>query len=169
MAELKDPDPFVLEDVRIIFRNFAGEPDKFNPPGNRNFKVALSEDAEEILKANGWAITYLRPLVEGDPPQPIIKVRARFDKGRPPKVVMLSARGKTELDESTVGLLDYAEILRADMVITPYRWTVGENTGITAYLKTLFVTIREDPLEMKYGDVPDAAQEPDTEGDNPPF
>jgi hypothetical protein len=35
--------------------------------------------------------------------------------------------------------------------VRPYAWDVNGKTGVKAYLKTLFVTIDEDALELKYG------------------
>jgi hypothetical protein len=54
------------------------------------------------------------------------------------------------LDENSIETLDWAEIEKADLIVTPYAWTVGAKSGIKAYLKSLYVTVVEDELELKY-------------------
>ena len=60
---------------------------------------------------------------------------------------------KTELTEDTCALLDHADLVMVDLIIRPYTWSVQDNTGIKAYLKTGFFTIEEDVLELKYAEI----------------
>lgn len=143
----------LLENARILFRHFSGEKDDFHAPGQRDFSVALPNEVGEEMEKNGWNIKWLEPREEGDLPQAILKVKVNFS-GRPPEINLVTSRNKTRLDEHTVGILDYADILNADMFITPYDWTVNGRSGRTAYLSKLFVTIREDELDRKYADIP---------------
>lgn len=148
--------PVIIEDVRLLFRNFSGAEGKFNPEGRRTFNIILDDKTAEAMVADGWNVKYLQPREEGDEPQATLQVRVNYKGPRPPKIVLVTSRGKTQLTEDTVNLLDWAEILKADLNIRPYEWAVGDKTGITAYVNSLFVTIREDALEMKYADLPDA-------------
>jgi hypothetical protein len=148
----------LLEGRRIIFRNFSGAEGRFNAKGNRNFNVLLEDDEALAMINDGWNVKYLQPREEGDQPQPRLEVTVKFDKGRPPRIVLITSRGKTTLDESMVDLLDWAEIENSDMILRPYKWEVNGRTGVKAYLKALYVTIREDELEKKYMDVPDTGQ-----------
>lgn len=143
----------LLENARVMFRHFSGEKDDFHAPGQRDFSVALPNEVGEEMEKNGWNIKWLEPREEGDLPQAILKVKVNFS-GRPPEINLVTSRNKTRLDEHTVGILDYADILNADMFITPYDWTVNGRSGRTAYLSKLFVTIREDELDRKYADIP---------------
>lgn len=146
----------LIEDCRLLFRNFAGEKQQFNAAGDRNFCIALPTDLASSMEKDGWNVKYLRPREEGDEPQAYIKVKVNFS-GRPPKVVMVTSRNKTTLDEHTAGLLDYADILTADVILNPYDWVLDSGaTGRTAYLQSIFVTIRESELDRKYQDIPDA-------------
>jgi hypothetical protein len=68
---------------------------------------------------------------------------------------MITSRGRTTLDEETCGLLDWAEMSNVDVILNPFDWEVNGKKGRKAYLKTLFVHILEDELELKYADVPE--------------
>ena len=54
--------------------------------------------------------------------------------------------------DRTIDSLDYVEILNVDLTITPYVWEANGNSGVKAYLGTMYVTIAEDPLDAKYAD-----------------
>jgi len=68
---------------------------------------------------------------------------------------MITSRGRTTLREDDVELLDWADIRIADLIVRPYEWAVNGKTGIKAYLQSIFVTIDEDALELKYSEVND--------------
>ncbi len=96
----KAVDNIIIENARIIFRNFKGEESKYIPP----------------------------------------------------KVIMITRRAKTQLDEESIGTLDFAEIRNVDLTIRPYNWEVNGKTGVKAYLKTMYVTIEEDEFAEKYAE-----------------
>ena len=148
--------PVVLEEHRILFRNFSGEEGRFNAKGQRNFNVLLDPEEAEAMLKDGWNVKYLQPREEGDLPQARLEVSVHFGRN-PPRIILITSRGKTPLDESMVSLLDWAEIVNVDMIVRPYEWEVSGRTGVKAYLKSIYVTIREDELEKKYYDVPDSA------------
>lgn len=143
----------MLEDARIIFRNFKGEGGQYNREGNRHFNVILPDDVGKQMLKDGWNVRTLKARNEEDQDEMTVEVTVGY-KGRPPRVVMITSRGRTNLDEDTVELLDWADIETADMILRPYEWEVNGKTGIKAYLQSLYVTIREDELERKYADVP---------------
>ena len=139
----------ILENAKIIYRNFSGKITKYNQSGFRTFNVLIPNDIAEELLAEGWNVKYLRPQEEGDPPQAHMEVKIQYDP-LPPKVTLVSGRNQTPMDEDTIGSLDYAEIKSADIVIRPYHWTVKDASGIKAYLKTLWVVLEVDPFAHKY-------------------
>lgn len=139
----------LLEDVRIIFRNFAGREGMYNREGDRNFAVLLPRDVAESMVRDGWNVKLLKAREEGEEDQPYLSVSVSF-KGRPPTIKMLTSRGSNDLDEDSVSVLDDVDIAQVDMIIRPYDWAVSGNTGRKAYLQSLYVTIIEDQLALKY-------------------
>lgn len=142
-------DNIVVENARLIFKNFAGEESKFNRAGNRNFCIILDGDSAEDLRQMGWNVKALRPREDEDEPTYYLQVTVAFGNF-PPKVVMISGKTKTVLDEESIDTLDYAEITNVDLIIRPYHWEVNGKEGIKAYLKTMYVTIEQDVFAGKY-------------------
>jgi hypothetical protein len=160
--------PVLMEGVKIIFRNFKGEEGPYNREGVRNFGVILPSDVAEAMANDGWNVKVLKPSEEEkeaglEQGPPWLPVEAAYDKGKPPKIVMITSRGKTVLDEETVEQLDWVDIAideettlpKVDLIVRPFRW--GPNamgaSGVKAYLKSMFITIEEDELDQKYAEM----------------
>lgn len=144
MAYIKN---IVVEDARIIFRNFSGKTSQYNPIGKRNFALVLTQEEADRFSGEGWNVKHLRPREPGDEPTPYINVNVKFSKENPerdPAIYLVTGRKKTLLNADTVGTLDFAEITNVDLVVSPYRWNMNGREGVTAYLKKMYVTIEED-------------------------
>lgn len=140
----------IMENAKIRFRNFAGRPDEYTREGDRSFALVIEdEDLANKLREDGWNVKMRLPKEEGAEPWYYLKVKVNFN-GVPPKVVEVTSRNRVALNEDTVGILDTAELKSVDVEVSPYHWEVGGRNGITAYLKTLYATIEEDPFAAKY-------------------
>lgn len=140
----------LIENARIAMRNFSGRPGKYNAAGVRSFGVILDYDQGVRLQSEGWKVRWLHND-DVDQDTPFIPVAVSFSN-YPPTIVQITSRGKTYLEEDMVGILDRAEIRQCDILLRPYNWEVRGETGVKAYLKSMYVTIEEDELAAKYAD-----------------
>jgi hypothetical protein len=144
-----------MEGVKIVFRNFSGKEGQYNREGDRNFAVLLNDEVASQMAEDGWNVKWLKPredVEEEESPQAYLQVSVNF-KGRPPRIVMITTRGRTNLDEGSIEMLDWADIINVDLIVRPYAWNVSGKTGIKAYLQSIYVTIEEDELEKKYAEL----------------
>ena len=140
----------IMENVRIIFKNFRGLEQQFNSEGDRNFCVPI-DDMEEVerLSEMGWNIKHTNPKKEGIEPIYYLQVAVSYKKIEP-NIYMVTNDKPVRLSESTVGNLDSADIRSADIIISPYNWEVNGKSGTKAYCKTMYVNIDEDVFAGKY-------------------
>lgn len=142
-----------IESAMIIWKNFSGERDKFNP-GKRGFSVVI-DDAEtaDDLRKEGWNVKE-RPLPEGaDDSEKEWTLPVKLNMNRYTQVWLIVGKHKTLLDEDTVSQLDVVDIVNCDLSIRPYEWEMNGRTGITAYVDSMYVTIRENKFAEKYADL----------------
>jgi hypothetical protein len=147
-----------LENVRLIYRNFAGEERQFNVAGQRNFAIPLDEDLANHLSAIGWNVKKKERVIDGEIETLYhLPVKVKMDGRVPPKIFTItkSKNRRNQLDEETVGMLDWAEYETVDVILRPFNWDVNGKQGVTAYLKTLFMVLHEDELELKYSHIPE--------------
>jgi hypothetical protein len=147
-----------FEGTRIMFRNFAGNEGRYNAKGDRNFVIFLTTEQADALAADGWNVREL-PMREDDTEsQKYLPVAVKyFENGKPPTVVVITSRGRNDLDEDQIDMLDWVEIDNVDLIVRPYQWDVNGKQGVKAYLKSIYVTIREDKLEIKYDGLIDSS------------
>jgi hypothetical protein len=150
-------DPVTLENIRLIWKNFAGEKRLFNDEGKRNFSIPLTEEVALQLREIGWNVKDNAHKI--DPGQPVdyhIPVTVKMDARIPPRVFLIvrSKNIRIPLDGDTISLLDTAELDKVDAVLRPFNWDVQGKQGVSAYLKLMYATLREDPLDLKYAHIP---------------
>lgn len=156
----------ILENCRIMFRNFAGKAGKFNRAGDRNFHVILPTKLAEEMQDDGWNVKWFQPKEPDDEPIAHLMVSLRFDN-YPPRIFLISGKKKTRLDEESIEVLDQAEIENVDLVIRPYNWETADSSGVKAYVDCMYVTIVQDTFADKYRDY--EGDDPFEEDDAPPF
>ena len=144
-------DNLVIEDATLVlpFRNFRGREQKYTREGDRHFTIELSPEQAKHLEELGWNIRYLTSRDEDGEDLPILQVHLKYNY-KAPRVVLITHNSRTELDEETVGELDFLDFSVVDLVIRPYEYDFNGSTGVKAMLKTMFVTVDEDELERKY-------------------
>lgn len=157
-------EPITIKNATIFKSNFSGkEIPPYNPEGRRNFCVFIDDlGIAEDMEKDGWNIRWLEPKEEGGERKAFISVAVSFTN-RPPKIILLSSKGESRLDEETVGMLDWAEKTRVDLTVNPRYWDDNGRQRIKAYLRTLVVEIYEDDLEReideKYENAPSGAMD----------
>lgn len=146
-------DDLVLENTRIIHKNFEGRPGEFNRAGDRSFSAVISPELVDALREEGWTVKELPPRegIDGSESLYYIQTRVNFDSNRPPRVCIVTKNGLVELTPETVKTLDSAEIVKVDCTLHPHKWqNANGKSGVKAYLRNMFVTLREDVLSEKY-------------------
>lgn len=158
-----------FEGAEILFRNFEGREGMFNQPGNRNFCLLLDDETAEQMTKDGWNVKRLKPRDDEPVGAAYVQVAVYFRKF-PPKIVLITSRGRTTLTEDEVDILDWIDIKHIDLVINPREWSTNGASGVKAYLKAMYITQDEDSFERKYASIPEighgpAAIESPTEAD----
>ena len=142
-----------IEGAIVIWKNFSGERDKFNP-GKRGFSVVIDDAVmADELRQEGWNVKE-RPLQEGaDASEQEWTLPVKLNMNRYTQVWLIVGNHKTLLDENTVAQLDVVDFVNCDISIRPYEWEMGGRNGITAYVDSMYVTIRENKFAEKYADL----------------
>lgn len=158
----------MIEDAKLVFRNFTGVEREYNSAGDRNFSVILDPKTAQEMIAEGWRVKQLKARNEDEEGDYHIKVTVNYKKGRPPRCVLLSSRGRSDLGAEEVEVLDVIDVAKADVMINGW-WSDMAGGGYGAFLKSIFVTADEDELELKYAQVPDAGAVPADESEDAPW
>lgn len=152
-SECKDGFKLLVEDAKFMYRpNFSGEVrSRYDKAGDRNFNIII-EDSElaQRLREDGWNVR--TKVFEDEEPINFINVKCKFTGYKDPKVYLVtgSQRRPRLLDEDCIGEVDSADIINMNMTITSYFYNVGDKSGISAYLKTAYITIEEDEWADRY-------------------
>ena len=162
-------DNITIRNAVIINRNFEGRAEKpYNPQGKRNFSVVLDEETANILLNDGWNVKIRESSDPDEPAKGYLSVSVQFDSKVPPRIIQITKRGdrikKTPINEDSAALIDSAEIKDVKLEIRPYNWEIKNkdgsvDTGVRAYLKTMYYELVEDPFAADYDD-PDFAEMP---------
>lgn len=172
-----------IENAKLVFRNFSGAEKEYNRAGDRNFSVVIEDVNQAVeLYNQGWNVQVRgsNPEVKAALkafrtfPEKVdyimtnnlvedsmfhLKVAVRYDKRKPLVELFTKARKKTLLDEDSIGQLDKAIILSADVTINPSRWQTSQGSGVKAYLSTARILIQEDPFAEKWAAFEDGEDE----------
>lgn len=129
----------MIDDARIIWRNFSGKPSQYNHEGDRNFALIIpDQETADAFMNRGWNVRIKPPREEGEPPFMFINVNVKYGGRRDPEVYLYAGPNRVDLNESTVKRLDDVEIDRCNMDIRPYDWQ-GNGEKCSVYLQAIEV------------------------------
>lgn len=137
--------------VKWPFSHFDGREDTFNAEGDHNFTLMLNEELAQKLMADGWSIRTMDGYEEGDPPEYLLKVKISY-KFEPPKIFLIKGQRKIRATQRDLADIRRDTCENLDVIITPSRWVHGQNSGITAYAKELYATVRQSRFSERYQD-----------------
>lgn len=142
----------MIDNARIIYRNFSGIGSKFNREGDKNFSVVIDDQqiADSLIQ-DGWNLKIKPPRDEDDIPFMHLPVKLKFND-RGPNVYLESGKNRIKLDEESISCLDNVDIVNVDLDIRPYDWEVNGKTGRTAYLQSMCVTQEVDRFAKQYAE-----------------
>lgn len=156
---------FRVDDAEIFWPNFSGKPTPFKTDTSitrhRSFNVLLDKASADKLALDGWSVKCKAPDEYHDVERCFIEIIVKYrdrkgEKVKPPKIVIISSKGQTVITEDTIDMVDDLNIKKVDLIARSYNWSVGEKSGISAYLQTMYATLDEDELDAKYANVEDA-------------
>ena len=150
---MRSLDNIIVENARIACRNFDGN--RYKRGGERSFWLVIENpEAANHLQSLGWNVHIKPPREEGDQPFMYIPVAIsyRYDKFAP-KIYKVTSRGKESIYEEDVADIDNWELRDIFIEVRPRFWTDDDgNEKVKAYLKTMYVTIEEDPFAYRFQD-----------------
>lgn len=84
MANPRVNENLVIENARLLFRNFSGRESKYNRAGQRNFCVYIEDaaDAQKLID-DGWNVRVRPPREDGEEPAIIFRWRSALRTFRP--------------------------------------------------------------------------------------
>lgn len=155
-------DELVLHNVRMIYKNFRGEKLQFNEEGRRNFSVLLDNKTAMELQQMGWNPKLIKRTAE-EPEEYRewhLKVNVSYDN-RPPRIFFItkSTMSRNPIDEELVFLVDRGIFDQVDVTLSPYNHKMNGG-GVTAYLRTMYCILHEDPLDLEYAEYQMPGEDP---------
>lgn len=148
-----------LRDVQVKwpFSHFDGRKDTFNEEGDHNFTIVLDPDyARELMEIpNGWNIKEREGREEGDPSEYTLKIKISY-KYEQPAVYLLKGNKRFRASEEDLADIKRSTCEQIDLIASPSRWVQPDRTGVTAYVKEMYVKIRESRFAEEYSSYEDA-------------
>lgn len=147
-----DRDYLRITGARLIFRNFVGEVrSRYDKAGEGNFSVIIPDEktANDLIR-RGWYVRTKPAREEGEEPLRTLKIKVG-GKGKRPNFILVTNGVPNEIDFEDIGMLDKVDVISADIIISPYHWTMDNgDSGITPYLQTIEIEQALDPIMEKY-------------------
>jgi hypothetical protein len=100
----------------------------------------------------GWNPKLIKRTADG--PEELrewhLKVNVSYDN-RPPRIFFIteSTKSRNPIDEDLVFLVDRGVFDRVSVTLSPYNHRMNGG-GVSAYLRTMYCVLHEDPLDLEY-------------------
>ena len=91
----------------------------------------------------------------GDPPEFTLKIKISY-KYEEPAIYFLKGNRRFRATEEDLVDIKRSTCERIDVICSPSRWVQPDRTGVTAYVKEMYVKIRESRFAEMYSDYDDA-------------
>ena len=142
-----------ITEGKIAYSNFSGSPTQYNPEGgSRTVTFVIPDDIADGLINEGWKIRKQefddgtsRYLLDA-----AFLFRTRNGQPRDPKIFIVRDNRLIHVTEDTADALDRADIVSVDAVIAASHWEYAGRSGIKAYINSMYLTIKENPIDEKY-------------------
>lgn len=142
-----------ITEGQIAYSNFSGAPTQYKPEGGeRSVTFVIPDNIAEDLANEGWKIR-LQEFDDGTSRYLLdttFLFRTRNGQPRDPKIFIVRDKKLIHVTEETVDSLDHADIVSVDAVISPSYWEWAGKSGIKAYINSMYITIKENPIDAKY-------------------
>lgn len=138
--------------VKWSWSHFDGREDVYNTPGDHNFTISLPEDIAKEMASQGWNVREREGREEGDPPEWTLECKISDKFGVPP--IFFIKRGRKFRIEALEELREVRRdsCSKLNVILQPSPWTNGMRSGITAYVKEMYVEINESRFAAEYAD-----------------
>lgn len=142
-----------ITEGKIAYSNFSGSPTQYNPEGGkRSVTFVIPDDIADELINEGWPVRKQefddgtsRYLLDA-----AFLFRTRNGQPRDPKIFIVRDNRLIHVTEDTADALDRADIVSVDAVIAASYWEYAGRSGIKAYINSMYLTIKENPIDEKY-------------------
>ena len=138
-----------IENAKIMFRDFAGKVDEYNPTGKRSFCVILDEDMAQQFQDDGFNIKVTKPKNADYFPVKYLKVNVSY-KVSAPLVRCYFGNKYRDYSENTLMAIDHMNFENVDLVLSVSRGMYLGKPYTTAYLSEFHGVVKESPYASKY-------------------
>ena len=148
---MEKPANLVIESAVIRKRNFEGRGDDYNAEGQRNFRLVIPDENAQELSDQGWNVKDVCAKETGEHIYYYILIKVSY-KYFGPRINVISNGRMYAWGEEDVARIDSLDIENVDLEISASHWERSNGKeGITAYLREMYITLKDSKLSEKYG------------------
>lgn len=140
-----------FENAQMLFRDFSGVGTKKYPAnGRRSFCIKLTDEQANEMAAEGWNVKMTKSENPDYPPEAYIKVNVSYAISAP-TIYVVNGNTRTAITEETVSTLDGLNSTNIEYIDATVDGSMNpDRPKMSAYLKTLYIKYKPDPIEAKW-------------------